>query len=164
MQMLYACPNVKTTTHGAKVNTPPMRPFRAPGFVEGTFGLECLLDELAAKLDVDSLALRRLNYANSTDERPYSSKNLMECYRRAEQHWQRRDQVRARSEGPWKRGVGLASQIWYGGGGPPSYAWLRLGSDGRATVITAMQDIGTGTATAMTQIAAEELGDRKSVV
>src|SRR5438034_5326152 len=82
----------------------------------------------------------------------------MECYRRAEQHWGRRDQVRARSDGPWKRGVGLASQIWYGGGGPPSYAWVRLGSDGRATVITAMQDIGTGTATAMTQIAAEELG------
>jgi xanthine dehydrogenase YagR molybdenum-binding subunit len=58
----------------------------------------------------------------------------------------------------WKRGVGMASQIWYGGGGPPSYAWLRLGSDGRATVITAMQDIGTGTRTAMAQIAAEELG------
>ena len=57
-----------------------------------------------------------------------------------------------------RRGVGLASQIWYGGGGPPSYAWVRLGSDGRATVVTAMQDIGTGTRTAMAQIAAEELG------
>ena len=52
----------------------------------------------------------------------------------------------------------MASQIWYGGGGPPSYAWVRVGSDGRATVITAMQDIGTGTRTAMAQIAAEELG------
>jgi xanthine dehydrogenase YagR molybdenum-binding subunit len=52
----------------------------------------------------------------------------------------------------------MASQIWYGGGGPPSYAWVRLGSDGRATVITAMQDIGTGTRGAMAQIAAEELG------
>jgi xanthine dehydrogenase YagR molybdenum-binding subunit len=57
-----------------------------------------------------------------------------------------------------QRGTGLASQIWYGGGGPPSYAWVRLGSDGRAAVITAMQDIGTGTRTAMAQIAAEELG------
>ncbi len=66
--------------------------------------------------------------------------------------------MRARSEGPVRRGTGLASQIWYGGGGPPSYAWVRLGSDGRATVITAMQDIGTGTRTAMAQIAAEELG------
>jgi xanthine dehydrogenase YagR molybdenum-binding subunit len=52
----------------------------------------------------------------------------------------------------------MASQIWYGGGGPPSYAWVRLGSDGRAAVITAMQDIGTGSKTAMQQIAAEELG------
>jgi CO/xanthine dehydrogenase Mo-binding subunit len=66
--------------------------------------------------------------------------------------------VRARSEGSWKRGVGMASQIWYGGGGPPSYAWVRIGADARAVVLTAMQDIGTGTATAMAQIAAEELG------
>jgi xanthine dehydrogenase YagR molybdenum-binding subunit len=51
----------------------------------------------------------------------------------------------------------MASQIWYGGGGPPSYAWVRVGSDGRAQVVTAMQDIGTGTKTAMAQIAAEEL-------
>ena len=158
MEMLYACENVETVTYGAKVNTPPMKAFRAPGFVEGTFGLECLLDELAARLEVDPLEIRKLNYAHGAADRPYSSKNLMECYRRAEQHWQRRDEVRARSEGPWKHGVGLASQIWYGGGGPPSYAWLRLGADGRATVVTAKQDIGTGTATAMAQIAAEELG------
>ena len=82
----------------------------------------------------------------------------MECYRRAEPHWERRHEVRARSTDTVKRGVGMASQIWYGGGGPPSYAWIRVGSDGRATVVTAMQDIGTGTRTAMAQIAAEELG------
>jgi xanthine dehydrogenase YagR molybdenum-binding subunit len=82
----------------------------------------------------------------------------MECFRRAEPHWERRHEVRARSDEIWKRGVGMASQIWYGGGGPPSYAWVRLGADGRANVVTAMQDIGTGTRTAMAQIAAEELG------
>jgi CO/xanthine dehydrogenase Mo-binding subunit len=158
MQMLYACDNVRTVTFGAQVNSPPMLAFRAPGFVEGTFGLEGLIDEVAARLDLDPLEVRRRNYADSHDDRPYSSKNLMECYRRAETHWARRNEVRARSEGPWKHGVGLASQVWYGGGGPPSYAWVRLCSDGRATVITAMQDIGTGTATAMAQIAAEELG------
>jgi len=160
MQMLYACANVRTVEYGAKLNLPPMAAFRAPGFVEGTFGLECLLDELAARLELDPLELRRRNHADSdgTDDRPYTSKNLMECYRRAETHWERRHEVRARSEGPWKRGVGMASQIWYGGGGPPSYAWIRVGSDGRAVVVTAMQDIGTGTRTAMAQIAAEELG------
>ncbi|NUR78028.1 MAG: xanthine dehydrogenase family protein molybdopterin-binding subunit, partial [Thermoleophilia bacterium] len=48
MQQLYSCPNVKTTTYAAKINQPPMKAFRAPGFVEGTFGLEALLDVLAA--------------------------------------------------------------------------------------------------------------------
>ncbi len=160
MRMLYGCENVKTVEYAAKLNTPPMKAFRAPGFVEGTFGLECLMDELAAKLDLDPLELRRRNYAqhDAMDERPFSSKNLLECYRRAEPHWARRDAVRASSDETWKRGVGLASQVWYGGGGPPSYAWVRVGSDARVAVVTAMQDIGTGTATAMAQIAAEELG------
>jgi CO/xanthine dehydrogenase Mo-binding subunit len=160
MKMLYACENVRTVQYPTKLNLPPMAAFRAPGFVEGTFALECLLDELAAKLDIDPLELRRRNYAGSdrVDDRPFSSKNLEECYRRAEPHWAKRDEVRSRSNGPWKHGIGLASQIWYGGGGPPSYAWIRLGADGRAQVVTAMQDIGTGTRTAMAQIAAEELG------
>jgi CO/xanthine dehydrogenase Mo-binding subunit len=158
MKMLYACENVRTVRHTAKVNTPPMKAFRAPGFVEGTFGLECLIDELAARLDLDPLELRRKNYAGSSDGTPFSSKNLEECYRRAQKHWDRRHEVRARSDATWKHGVGMASQIWYGGGGPPSYAWTRVGSDGRIAVVTAMQDIGTGTRTAMAQIAAEELG------
>jgi CO/xanthine dehydrogenase Mo-binding subunit len=160
MEMLYDCENVRTQTFGAKLNTPPNAAFRAPGFVEGTFGLECLLDELAAKLDLDPLELRRLNYADHdlVEGRPFSSKNLLDCYRMAEPHWARREAVRARSDDVWKRGVGLASQVWYGGGGPPSYAWIRVGSDGRAAVVTAMQDIGTGTRTVMAQIAAEELG------
>ncbi len=167
MKMLYACGNVRTTRYTAKINTPPMKAFRAPGFVEGTFGLECLIDELAAKLGVDPLELRRKNYASSNDGTPFSSKNLAECYERAQKHWDRRHDVRARSDATWKRGVGMASQIWYGGGGPPSYAWTRVGSDGRIAVVTAMQDIGTGTRTAMAQIAAEELGvalDRVDVV
>ncbi|MDX6479527.1 MAG: xanthine dehydrogenase YagR molybdenum-binding subunit [Gaiellaceae bacterium] len=167
MKMLYDCENVRTVTYGAKINTPPMKAFRAPGFVEGTFGLECLVDALAAKLDMDPLELRRRNYAATNEGTPISSKELEECYRRAEPHWERRHEVHSRSDAVWKRGVGMASQIWYGGGGPPSYAWVRIGSDGRATVITAMQDIGTGTRTAMAQIAAEELRlplDRVDVV
>ena len=65
MQTLYACPNVRTGRRGAKLNLPPMKAFRAPGYVEGTFGLECLLDELAAKLGLDPLELRRRNYAEA---------------------------------------------------------------------------------------------------
>jgi xanthine dehydrogenase YagR molybdenum-binding subunit len=167
MRMLYECDNVRTVTYGAKINTAPMKAFRAPGFVEGTFGLECLVDELAAKLDLDPLELRMRNYAHANESRPYSSKNLMRCYELAQKHWDRRHEVRARSDATKKYGVGLASQIWYGGGGPPSYAWSRIGSDGRCVIVTAMQDIGTGTRTAMAQIAAEEVGfpiDRVDVV
>ena len=96
MKMLYDCPNVSTVEHGAKVNTGPNAAFRAPGFVEGTFSLECLLDELAAKLEIDPLELRRRNHADSDvmEDRPFSSKNLLECYRRAEPHWARREEVR----------------------------------------------------------------------
>ena len=160
MQLLYACENVRTVEYGAKLNLPPMAAFRAPGFVEGTWSLECLLDKLAAQLGIDPLELRKLNHTDTDamDGRQFSSKHLLECYRRAEPHWERRHEVRARSDEIWKRGIGMASQTWYGGGGPPSYAWVRLGSDGRANVITAMQDIGTGTRTAMAMIAAEELG------
>ena len=59
-QLLYACDNVRTVEHGAKLNLPPMAAFRAPGFVEGTWSLECVLDKLAAQLGVDPLELRRL--------------------------------------------------------------------------------------------------------
>jgi xanthine dehydrogenase YagR molybdenum-binding subunit len=160
MQNLYACPNVRTVTRGARLNLPPMKAFRAPGYTEGTFGLECLLDELAAKLGLDPLELRRRNHADTEPAtgREYSDKNLLECYRLAEKHWDRRDDVRARSTATVKRGVGMASQIWFGGGGPPSYAWIRVGSNGHAAVITGGQDVGTGTKTALAQIAAEELG------
>jgi CO/xanthine dehydrogenase Mo-binding subunit len=158
MRMLYACENVRTLRYSAKLNSAPMKAFRAPGFVEGTFGLECLIDELAAKLELDPLELRRRNHAETNDGTPFSSKNLIECYALAQKHWDRREEVRARSTGSWKHGVGMASQIWFGGGGPPSYAWTRVTSDARIAVVTAMQDIGTGTRTAMAQIAAEELG------
>jgi CO/xanthine dehydrogenase Mo-binding subunit len=166
MQTLYACPNVRTTAKGAQLNLPPMKAFRAPGYVEGTFGLECLLDELAAKLGLDPLELRRRNHADNEPAagREYSGKELLECYRRAEPHWERRHEVRARSTETVKRGSGMASQIWFGGGGPPSYAWVRIGSNGHAMVVTGGQDVGTGTKTALAQIAAEELGLQLSQV
>jgi xanthine dehydrogenase YagR molybdenum-binding subunit len=90
-----------------------------------------VLDELAARLELDPLELRRRNHADYdlADGRPFSSKNLLECYRRAEPHWGRRDEVRASSKGPVQRGTGLASQIWYGGGPDAWCAWAR--TDGR---------------------------------
>ena len=60
-------------------------------------------------------------------------------------------------KGPRLRGIGMASQIWGGAGGPPAQAEVRIHPDGTVTVVTASQDIGTGTRTVLAQIAAEEL-------
>lgn len=66
--------------------------------------------------------------------------------------------VRAGARRPKLRGIGMASQIWGGAGGPPAQAEVRIHPDGTVTVVTASQDIGTGTRTVLAQIAAEELG------
>src|SRR5262249_43590724 len=60
--------------------------------------------------------------------------------------------------GPRQRGIGFAAHDWGGSGFPPGYAWVKLNSDGTADVVTGTQDIGTGTRTGLTQVAAEELG------
>ena len=87
--------------------------------------------------------LRQKNYSENdpSDDRPFSGKRLPR-YRRAQPHGSAA--TRSAPARPTRSSAGVGrSQIWYGGGGPPSYAWIRLGSDGRATVVTAMQDIGT---------------------
>lgn len=80
---LYACPNVRTTEMFVYTHTGAMASFRAPGHVEGAFGLECAMDALARELSIDPLELRRKNYADRDQEkdRRYSDKKLDECYR-----------------------------------------------------------------------------------
>jgi CO/xanthine dehydrogenase Mo-binding subunit len=158
-RQLYGCPNVKTEQYTVLTHTGPMSAFRGPGYVEGTFALESVMDELAQKLGMDPLALRLKNYTgyNQITGQPYTTKGLKEAYERGADliGWQDRSKE---GEGTWRRGFGMASQIWGGSGGPPAYALLKVNTDGTAAVITGTQDLGTGTRTALTQIAAEELG------
>lgn len=172
-RQLYACPNLKTEQYTVFTNTGPLSAFRAPGYVEGTFALESLMDELAKKLGMDPLELRLKNYTelDQTSGRPYSTKGLREAYERGAKlfGWERPlpDSVRPdgqtegsappRGVGPKLRGFGMASQIWSGNGSPPAYALVQINPDGTATVISGTQDIGTGTKTVLAQIAAEEL-------
>ncbi|HSR10418.1 MAG TPA: xanthine dehydrogenase family protein molybdopterin-binding subunit, partial [Thermodesulfobacteriota bacterium] len=157
-RQLYACPNVKTEHYNVLTHTGPLSSFRAPGYVEGTFALESMMDELAKKLDMDPLALRIKNDSslNQVTNQPYSSKGLKEAYARAAAliGWKER---RREEKGTLRRGFGMASQIWDGSGGPPAYALVKINPDGTATVITGTQDLGTGTRTVLAQIAAEEL-------
>ena len=158
---LYACPNVRTVMQGVRVNTDRGRAFRAPGYVEGTFALESAMDALARKLDIDSLELRLRNYAEEDPSRgkTYTGKALREVYEIGAQRSGWRDRHEApRQDGSWRLGWGMASQIWGGGGGPPANAIVKLLPDGTVEVLVGVQDIGTGTKTALAQIAAEELG------
>ncbi len=158
---LYACANVSTTETFVYTNTGAMASFRAPGHVEGAFSLECTMDALARELGMDPLALRRKNYAIDDQEksRPYSGKKLDECYRLGAEKfgW---GKSRKPSTGRLRRGVGMASVSWSAGGGPPSYATVRVNPDGTVDVLTGSQDLGTGARTIFAQIAAEALGAR----
>jgi len=178
-QELYRCPNVRTAETFVYLNTSAMASFRAPGSVEGAFGLECAMDSLARELNVDPLALRIHNYSDRDQKkgRPYSDKRLDECYRRGAERFgwtagDRRPAVgdRGTAEGSpastayrlsstaYRRGKGVSSLVWGGGGGPPAYATVRLNSDGTVEVLTGAQDLGTGARTVFAQIAAEVLG------
>jgi xanthine dehydrogenase YagR molybdenum-binding subunit len=162
---LYLCPNVKTIDIPARTNLGTQAAFRAPGVVEGTAGLETALDELARALNLDPLELRRKNYAPRFQllDRPYATKTLAVAYTLAAERigWATRDAEERRyprgRTGMLRRGVGMASQLWGGDGGPPAQAIAKLLPDGSAVIITGTQDIGTGTRTVLAQIAAEEL-------
>ena len=159
---LYRCADVRALTFPAKTNLRAQNAFRAPGVMEGTAAFEQAIDELALALDIDPLELRRRNHVDvdQASGLPYSSKHLLQCYDRAAAlaGWDDRERLRAPREDGLLRGMGCASQIWWGGGGPPSHATVRLDADGHASVVTGIQDIGTGTLTGAQIVAAEELG------
>jgi CO/xanthine dehydrogenase Mo-binding subunit len=160
---LYRCANVRAHSIPLLIDVEPSNAFRAPGIMEGTFGYESALDELAAALSLDPLALRRANDVDvdQVSGLPYSAKNLSACIDRAAElaGWAERDALRDREHPDGRRrGLGAACQIWWGGGGPPAHALVRMGRDGVVTVVTGAQDIGTGVTTAFAMVAAEELG------
>ncbi len=167
--LMYRCANARAENTGVYTNTGTFGPFRAPGFVEGTFALESAIDELAAALDIDPLALRRKNLPDrdQVSGRAFSNFPIEQCYARGAERigwtWQGH---RIAGEKPepdtrsarFRRGMGMAGQHWGGGGGPPAYATVELNPDGTATLRTGTQDLGTGTKTVLTQVCAEELG------
>jgi xanthine dehydrogenase YagR molybdenum-binding subunit len=160
---LYRCDNVRAQAIPLLVDVEPSNAFRAPGVMEGTFGYESALDELAAALSLDPLDLRRANDVDvdQVSGLPYTAKNLSACIDRAAElaGWSGRDALRDSVHPDGRvRGLGAACQIWWGGGGPPAHALVRMGHDGLVTVVTGAQDIGTGVTTAFAMVAAEELG------
>ncbi len=161
LRTIYKCDNVSVREYSVYINAGPGRPFRAPGHVQGTFGLDALIDDLAEKIGMDPLEFRFKNYAEKDQVwgTPYTSKLLREAYKQGAEKigWQRRNKKAGAGTGPVKRGIGMATQIWWGGGGPPAYATIKLNRDGSVQVLSGTQDLGTGTYTILAQVAAEEL-------
>ncbi len=165
-RMLYASPNIETTHRLVKLDLGAPTFQRAPGEAPGTFALESAMDELAISLGMDPLALRLKNYAETDPDsgKAWSSKSLRECYRIGAERfgWSKRSHTPgAMQDGSMLVGYGMASAT-YPSFRMPASASVRLTADGsgavRALVQTASQDLGTGTYTVMTQLAADALG------
>ena len=160
--MLYQCDNVSLGYKVAKLDLNTPGDMRAPGAAWGLYALECAMDELAVKLRMDPVELRLKNYAerDQNEHRAFSSKSLRECYRLGAERfgWSRRTpDPRSMREGEALIGLGMATGAWDAFQVPGS-ARCVLNADGTATVSSATEDIGTGTYTVMTQIAADTLG------
>lgn len=159
---LYACENVGVSVFPVRLNLRGQTAYRAPGVMEGVTALEQAMDELAGKLGIDPIELRRRNHADvdPASGDPFSDKQLLACYDRLAElsNWAQRDALRQGNGDGLLRGMGMASAIWFGGGGPPAHATMRIGGDGYVTVITGIQDVGTGARTAAQMVAAEALG------
>ncbi|MER6424746.1 xanthine dehydrogenase family protein molybdopterin-binding subunit [Streptomyces sp. NPDC001137] len=160
--LLYKTENLAVDQRLVELDVPPVCAMRGPGESPGAFAVETAMDELADKLGMDPLELRRKNYAVTVPgtQLRWSGKHLDECYGVGAERfgWSRRSpRPRSRREGDWLIGMGMATAI-YGGGRIPAQARVGFEADGTATVGTATADLGTGARTVIAVTAADALG------
>jgi xanthine dehydrogenase YagR molybdenum-binding subunit len=164
--MMYASPNLRVGQKVVKLNKQLPTFMRAPGETPGLFALESAMDELACALEMDPVELRLKNYTSSDPDsgHPYSSKGLDACYKLGAEKidWSRRStqpETRRVSdhEGEWLYGLGMATATY------PTMHFNAackgvLKADGSFLFTSSTHEMGTGTRTAMAQIAAGRLG------
>jgi len=160
--LLYKCPNTRYEHKLVRVDVNTPGDMRAPGAATGVYGLECAMDELAVALKMDPIELRLRNYSERDQnlDLPYTSKALRECYRRGAEAfgWEKRNSAtRSMRDGSELVGFGMATGIWEALENQFTVRVV-LTANGHAEVSCAASDIGTGTYTVMTQVAAEALG------
>ena len=152
---LYAnTPNVKVEEYDVFTNAGPAAPLRAPGHPQGAFAVESAVDELAEKLGMDPLELRRKNESSPVRRMQYDvgAKAI---------GWERRNKKAGEGTGVRKRGIGMANGNWYVfARGSGVGAQVKVHRDGSVELFSGAQDIGTGFRTAMAMVTAEELGLR----
>ncbi|MBN2289273.1 MAG: xanthine dehydrogenase family protein molybdopterin-binding subunit, partial [Candidatus Glassbacteria bacterium] len=141
-----------------RINAGAQRPQRAPGHPQGNFGMEILMDELAEKAGIDPLDFRLLNDPDETRQRQYKTGAERIGW------YQRRNKNPGSGAGPLKRGLGVSSGRWGGGGARDTIVQVDIYPDGKVKVSTGTQDLGTGIRTVVHQTCAEELGVPMSYV
>jgi len=158
---MYAFPAVASTARMVRADRDPPIFMRSPPEVPVMYALECAIDELATRLGMDPVELRRVNDTdkNWVTGKPYTTRNLMKCYDAASASfgWRRRTAAPgSMREGDWLIGYGCATAT-YPTQVSPAVARVRLGADGTALVEIAAHDVGTGAYTVIGQTAAEAL-------
>jgi xanthine dehydrogenase YagR molybdenum-binding subunit len=161
-RFLHSCQNVYTRHRIARMNVHTPTYMRAPGEASGVFALESAMDELAVELNIDPVELRLRNEPEQDEFKklPFSSRSTRECYRAAAERfgWSRRNpEPRSMRDGRSLIGWGMATAT-YPMNYAPASAMARLLPDGTAEVASASSDMGPGTWTSMTQVAADTLG------
>ncbi|KAA6212464.1 xanthine dehydrogenase family protein molybdopterin-binding subunit [Streptomyces albofaciens JCM 4342] len=159
---LYAAPHRATSHRLVPLDLPRGADVRAPGEAPGLLAVESAMDELADALGMDPVELRIRNEPAVDPERgvPYSDRHLVDCLREGARRfgWEHRPAAPASvREGRWLVGYGMSAAIRGHFQGPTAVR-VRLEADGTAVVRTDMTDIGTGTYTVLTQVAADGLG------
>nr|WP_211176870.1 xanthine dehydrogenase family protein molybdopterin-binding subunit [Pseudonocardia acidicola] len=161
-RVMYATPNLRTRHRLVALDVPSPHWMRAPGEAPGSFALESAMDELAQACGIDPVELRVRNEptVEPAGGLPFVSRNLVRCLHEgaARFGWSERDpRPGIRRDGRWLRGTGMAAAN-YPARSRPSTASATAEPDGRYTVRITASDLGTGARTALTQIAADELG------
>jgi xanthine dehydrogenase YagR molybdenum-binding subunit len=159
---LYRCANSALSQKLVKLDQNTPCDMRGPGGAEGAYGIECAMDELAYAAKIDPLELRLINYSDKDqiEDLPFSSKQLRECYRQGAERfgWSKRNpQPRSMRDGDELVGWGMATGIWEAMQMKAS-ARAVITANGSVEIASATADIGPGTYTMMTQLAAEMLG------
>ena len=160
--LLYRCTNTELGQSLVKLDQNTPCDMRAPGGAEGVYAIECAMDELAYAANIDPLELRLINYSDKDqiEKRPYSSKQLRECYRQGAEKfgWSKRNpQPRSMRDGNELVGWGMATGVWEAMQLKAS-ARAVLTANGSVEISSATADIGPGTYTIMSQLAADMLG------
>ncbi|MGI8839378.1 MAG: xanthine dehydrogenase family protein molybdopterin-binding subunit, partial [Caulobacteraceae bacterium] len=159
---VYAARSFLLDVETVKMNMTANTFMRAPGESVGTFGLESAVDELAHAMGLDPIELRLANEPEKdpTTGLPFSQRAVAEAWKAGRERfgWEARGEPGARRDGDWMVGLGCAGGTYPYYRMPGGAARITLTKDGRAIVGIAAHEMGMGTSTAQTQIAAERLG------